>query len=176
MHDDVVGRVQALAIEGIHQHSDAAIVLGARDAARAVFAGYQPSLAVARVAVAVVRRRAEGRDQPGFLAPAHHAVVRDVGKQEVAAIAKPHWPFRPARPRPQALDHGAADAIRVEARVERFDGRVGVAHNAAILAPGQRSGAFLCHSYAPSFARVMLYRTTAAPRRCSANLGYNTRT
>ena len=54
--DDVVGRVQALALVAVGQHGDAAVVFGARDAPRQVLAGQQPALAVARVAVGVVRR------------------------------------------------------------------------------------------------------------------------
>ena len=67
--DDVVGRVEALAVEAVGQHGDAAVVLGARDAARQVLAGDQPALAVARVAVGVVRRLAEHAGRAGACRP-----------------------------------------------------------------------------------------------------------
>src|SRR6185437_15540828 len=51
LHHDVVGRVQPLAVEGIHQHRDRTVIFGAGDAAAAVLAGDQASLAVAGVAV-----------------------------------------------------------------------------------------------------------------------------
>src|SRR6266508_3198046 len=44
---------------------------------------------------------------------------------------------------------GAAKAILLETRVDRLDRRVGVAHDAAILAPRQRARAEVCHRDAP---------------------------
>ncbi len=57
--DDVVRRVEALALEAVDQRDDPAVVLGARDPAPAVLAGQQASPAVAGVAVGVARGLAE---------------------------------------------------------------------------------------------------------------------
>src|SRR3546814_17019339 len=60
-------------------------LFGARDAARQVLAGDQPALAVARIAIGVVRRLAELADGAGFFFPLHDAVVGDVAPQQEAA-------------------------------------------------------------------------------------------
>src|SRR5262249_44654568 len=98
MYHDIVGRVQPLALVAVDQHRDATIVLGAGDAAGEVPVGDQPTLPIARFAVAVMRRRTEDADSAGLLAPAHHAVVGDVAPQQVAAIAKPDRALGPAKP------------------------------------------------------------------------------
>ena len=54
----------------------------AGDAARAVLAGDEAALAVARVAVGVVGGFAEDAHAAAFLVPAHDAVVRDVAPQQ----------------------------------------------------------------------------------------------
>src|SRR5436189_6382729 len=55
LHHDVVGRIERLAVELVHQHGDRAIIFGAGDAARVVLAGDEAALPVARVAVGEVR-------------------------------------------------------------------------------------------------------------------------
>src|SRR5262249_2029788 len=147
---DIVRRVKALAVESIHQHRDPPVVLSARHPPRAVLATDQPPLVIAGVAIAVVGRRAEDRHRAGLLAPAQDAVVRDIREEQKAAIAEPDRPLGPARTGPQPLDCGAAEAVLVEARIDRFDRRIGVAHDRAILAPGLRARAWACHCYAPS--------------------------
>jgi hypothetical protein len=106
MDDHVVGRVQAPARELVDQHGDMPVVLGARHAPRAVLARHQPPLPIAGVAIAVVGRRAKNADGAGFLAPAQHPVVRNVGKQQKATIAKPNRSLGPARASPQTLHDG----------------------------------------------------------------------
>src|SRR6185436_588760 len=59
MGDDVVGRVQALAVVPVGDEADRAVVLVADDPAREVLARELAALEVERVAVAVVRRAAE---------------------------------------------------------------------------------------------------------------------
>src|SRR3954462_10202842 len=77
IHDYIVRRIEALAFEVRRQHRPAAVVFGARHASRAVLAGHEPSLAVTRVAIAVVGRRTiNAYAHPGR--PTHHAVVRYV--------------------------------------------------------------------------------------------------
>src|SRR5690606_11786361 len=48
-HDDVVRRVEALALEAIGENGDRPVVLGAGDATPPMLAGHEPALAVARV-------------------------------------------------------------------------------------------------------------------------------
>src|SRR5262249_19571989 len=133
----------------IDQHGDAPIVLGTRHAPRAVFATNQPPLPVASVPVAVVGWRAKDRHRAGLLAPAQDTIVRNVGEEQEATIAEPGRPLGPARAGPQPLDHGAANAIAFEAGIECFDGRVGIAHDGAVLAPRQRTWAEAGHTAAP---------------------------
>src|SRR6266487_1165639 len=59
MHREIVGSVELFALKSVYQHGDGAVVFGARHAARVVLAGEQPALAVAAVAVAVVRGATE---------------------------------------------------------------------------------------------------------------------
>src|SRR3954447_5987703 len=76
--DDIVGAGQPLALEAVGEQRDRAVVFGAGQVLGVVLAGDQPSLAVAGVAVGVVRRLAEHADRTGLLIPAHDAVIGDV--------------------------------------------------------------------------------------------------
>src|SRR5262249_3592894 len=104
-----------------------AVILGAGDAPRVVLAGDEAPLAVAGVAVGIVRRLAEDRDCPGFLVPAHDAVVRDVAPQHAARIAEPDRPLAPAHAGREPLDAREREAIFGEARIEDLHRRVGIA-------------------------------------------------
>src|SRR6266851_3002107 len=84
LHHHVVGRVEPLVLEAVHQHRDRPVVLGAGHPPAVVLAGDEPALAVAGVAVGVARRLAEDRDRPRLLVPAHDAVVGDVAPEHVA--------------------------------------------------------------------------------------------
>src|SRR6266850_1379517 len=95
--------------------------------ARVVLAGQEPPLAVARVAVAVVRGLAEHAHGARLLVPAHHAVVRDVAPQEVAPVAEPHRPLVPAAVRGDALHLRQPELVAVEARIDHLDRRIRVA-------------------------------------------------
>src|SRR4051794_20520366 len=125
-HHHVVRRVQPLALEAVDEDGDRAVGLGAGHPPRVVLAGDEPALAVARVAVRVVRRGAEDADVPVLLEPAHDAVVRDVAPQEVAAVAEVDGPLGPAEAGGDALDGGVAD-LEPEPLVDRLDARVRVA-------------------------------------------------
>ena len=92
LHHHVVGAVEAAALEAGGHHGDAAVGLGAGDAAAVVLAGNEPALQVAGQAVGAV----------GWLvvnagAPARHeldaAVVVDVAEQQVSAVGPPHRPL-----------------------------------------------------------------------------------
>ena len=97
MHDDVVGRVQALALELFGDHGDRAVRLVADDAAAAVLARQLPAFEIERVAVAVAGRIAEHSHAPVVFDPAHLDVVRNVAPHEISADAVPCRAFRPQR-------------------------------------------------------------------------------
>src|SRR5205807_10066065 len=59
--------------------------------------------------------------------PLHHAVVRDVAPQQIAAIAEPHRPLVPAHARRDSLDFGQPEAVAPEARVDDLDRRIRIA-------------------------------------------------
>ena len=110
----------------VDQHGDRAVVFGAGDAAGVVLAGEQAALAIAQVAVAVIRWPAEDADLSGIFEPAQDAVVGDVAEEQIAAVAKPYGALGPARAGVEPLDRGALDIIFSEARVQNFDGGIGV--------------------------------------------------
>ena len=123
LHHDVVGRIQALAVPFVRDDGNRAVDLGAGDAARQMLAGDQPALVVDGVAVRIVGALAEHRDFAGGLDEPHHAIVRNVGPDEIAARREPGRPFRPARAGPQALDAHVTGETRLEARIENDDVR-----------------------------------------------------
>ncbi len=129
---DVVGRVEALALEVVGQHGDAAVVLGPGDApAQALvgraFAGDQAALVVAGQAVGVVRGCAIDAQGLADLVPAHDAVVGNVTDQQVAAIAHPYRAFGPAQAGGDLFHAGIEQAQVEEAVVEDLDRRIGIA-------------------------------------------------
>src|SRR5437660_9576849 len=89
--DDVVGGGQALALETIGEHGDRAVVFSAGQPLRIHLAREQAALAVAGVAVGVVRGAAKHADRAGFLLPFQNTVIRDIAPQEVSAITEPYW-------------------------------------------------------------------------------------
>src|SRR6185437_5938120 len=93
--------------------------------ARIMLAGDEPPIAVARVAVRVVRGAAEDADMPVLLEPAHHPVVGDVAPQQVAAVAEIDRPLGPAEAGGDALDCGVA--LRRKALIQPLDPRVRIA-------------------------------------------------
>jgi len=117
-HHHVVGRVQGLAVVGIGQHGDGAVILEAHDAPRIVLAGDQPAAPVTGVAVGVVRGLAEDRDRTRLLVPAQHAVVGDVAPQQIAAVAEIDRSLGPAAAGVEPFDRGERQAILVERRIE----------------------------------------------------------
>src|SRR6185503_12914932 len=125
-HHHVVWRVEGFSVEAIAEHGDPPVVLGARDAPRAMLAGDEAALAIARVAVGEVGRRAKGRDLARLLVPAQDALVGNVAPEKNAQVAEPHGAFGPAASLGEALHVGATDAKPVEPRVERSDRGVGI--------------------------------------------------
>ena len=126
-HHHIVGRVEALAREVVGQHRDGAVVLGADDAPAAVLAGDEATLAVAGVAVGEVGGLAEHADGTRLLLPLQDAVVGDVAPQQVAPVADPHRPLRPAAAGGEALHAGELEPVPLERRIERDDGGVWIA-------------------------------------------------
>ncbi len=90
--DHVVRRIETLAAITIGQHGDRAVVFGARDAARQMLAAHESALAVARMAVRIIRRLTERADRAARFVPTQDAVVGDVAPQQIAAVAEPDRP------------------------------------------------------------------------------------
>src|SRR5450631_2287797 len=88
-----------------------------------MLAADQPALIVDGIAIRIVGAFAEDRDLTrGFDEP-HHAIVRNVRPDEIAARREPGRTFSPARPRPQALDAHVTSEASLEARIENDDVR-----------------------------------------------------
>ena len=126
-HHHVVRPGQTRALERGGEHRDRAVVLGAGQRAAAQLAGHQPALPVARVAVGISRRVAQGGCGAGDLVPADERVVGDVGEQQVAPVAVPGRPFGEAKAGGDAFDGGEAQHQVPEARIEHDDVGIGIA-------------------------------------------------
>ena len=126
MHDDVVRRIQPLALELVGDDRHRAVRLVAHDAAAAVLARELPAFVVERVAVAVAGRIAERRDAAVVFDPAHLDVVRNVAPHQIAPDAVPGRPFGPQRADVQPPDDGVADDVAAEPIVERDDVGIGI--------------------------------------------------
>ena len=85
-----------------------------------MFAGHQPALPVAGLAVAEVGWLTERRDLPGLLVPAHDAVVGNVREQQTICIAKPDRPFGPVEPGRQLLNWRIKHDIGCKFRIDSF--------------------------------------------------------
>src|SRR6185312_3401083 len=118
MGDDVVGRVEPLAVVLVGDDADRTVALVARHAARQVLAGELAVLEVEGVAVAVVGRGSEHAHMAVILDPAHLAVVGDVAPDQVTADRVPGRAFRPQRAGPQPLDRGVGLGKFVERRID----------------------------------------------------------
>jgi hypothetical protein len=92
-------------------------------AAREMLARDKPALIVDGIAVRIVRGLAEDRDFTGGFDEPHHAIVRNVRPDQIAARREPGRTFSPARPRPQALDAHVTGETSFEARIENDDVR-----------------------------------------------------
>src|SRR5207302_8524201 len=125
---DVVRAGQPLASEAVGKNRDRAVIFGARRALRPQFAGDEPTLPVARIAVRVFRRLAKDADPAGLLFPLYEPVVRDVAEDEITTVTEPHRPLGKAAAAGDALDGGNADHQRLETWVEHLDARVARAH------------------------------------------------
>src|SRR5436190_784809 len=127
MNDDVVGRVEPLAVPLVGQHGGLAVVLVADHAAVAVLAGQLAALVVEGVAVAVAGRLADDADVAVFVEPAELAVVGYVTPDQVIAAAIPGRPFGPEAAGEKPLDRRVADLVLRQALVEHDDVLIGIA-------------------------------------------------
>src|SRR5438874_13061361 len=90
-----------------------------------VLAGNEPSLAVAGVAVGVVRGLAEDADLAGFLVPFEDPVVGDVAPQQTPQVTDPDRAFAPPAAGVKPLDRGIhRRPNRLEPRIESNNCRV----------------------------------------------------
>src|SRR5258708_13795836 len=101
---DVVRRIERLAVEFVDQHRDGAVIFGARHPPGVVLAGDEAALAVAGVAVGIVRRLAEHGGAAALLIPSQDAGVGNVAPQPAPRVPKPYPTFPPPPPREKAPD------------------------------------------------------------------------
>jgi hypothetical protein len=127
MRDDIVRRVERLALIGIGDHRHCTVVLPAHHAAVEVLARQLAALKIEGVAVAVIGRPTEHRDPPVVPDIAVLHIARDIAEDDVTALARPGRPFRPQRPRPQPIDRTLGAPQRQKGRVDDDD--VGVRIN-----------------------------------------------
>ena len=118
---DVVRRIEALAVVAIGEHRARAVDLGARHGAAAVLARDETALQVDGVAVAVHRRLAEHRHRAVRFVPAQHAIVRNVGPDEIASGREPRRAFGPAAAGIELLDVHVREREPAKARVDDFE-------------------------------------------------------
>ena len=118
-----LGELKPLALPAVGDHGDAAVDLGARHPAGQMLAGDEPALIVDGVAVRVVGALAEHRDFVRWLDVAHHAVVGDVGPDEIAPGGEPGRALAPARAGPQPLDAHMAGETGLESLIDDDDFR-----------------------------------------------------
>ncbi len=133
LHDDIIGTGQLFAVERLGEDRDGAVVLGAGQPLRVHLAGHQPPLAVAGVAVGIMRRFAEDADCPGLFLPFHHPVVRDVAPDQATKIPEPNGALVEAASGGDHLYCRIAEDERCEARVEVLDVGVGIADDHGFL-------------------------------------------
>ena len=144
MDHDVVGRIQALALEFIGDHGDGSVVFVAHDAAAAMLAGKLASLKIEGVAVAVSGGTAEHADRVVLFAPAHLHVIRDVAPNQEAADAIPGGPFGPERSGVVPFDHRVADDVTLETFVQRNDVGIGILDRRAARIIARRGNRRYC--------------------------------
>ena len=118
-------------------------MFGACQRAAAEFAGDQPSLAVARVAIGIPGGVAQDGGGAGDLIPAQQPVVGDVGEQQIASVAVIGWSLGETKSGGDALDRGVPQDHMLKARVEHDDVGVGIADGAGGLPP-RRAALFRC--------------------------------
>src|SRR5262249_55351385 len=101
LDDDVVGRVERLAVERVDQHR---VVFGARDAPAVVLAADEATLPVARVAVGEIRRPAVNAGASGPLIPAHDSIIGNIAPKQTSRVTEINRALAPAHAGSEPLD------------------------------------------------------------------------
>src|SRR5271166_4746067 len=112
LDDDIIRPGELLAVEPLGEHGNRAVIFGACQALGIHLAGDEPALAVAGIAVGVMRRPAEYIDRASLLLPFHDSVIGDVAPQQKPAITEPHRPLGKATTADDTLDSGVAEHQR----------------------------------------------------------------
>src|SRR5207237_10305877 len=115
-----------------------------------MLAGDTADLAVAGIAVGIVRWLAEDAHRARFLVPFQHAIVRDVAPDQAAHISEPHRALAPAGAQIEAIDARQREMIFAKARIESGDERIGIAQ--ALRPAAECRVLVVCHRYL-GFAR-----------------------
>ena len=135
MDHDVVGRAEPFAFETVHQDSDRAVVFGAGDAAAGVLAGYEPTLAIAGIAIAVTGGAAIDAYLLALLCPAQHSIVGNVAPNQTSGVSEPYRPFCPAATGEETFDDCVANPVPAEAVIKHLDSRVRVTNDSSAPIP-----------------------------------------
>ena len=157
MCGDVIGCVERFALKAVDEHGDGAVVFGAGDAPRAVFTGNQPTCSVAGMTIAIIGRLAIDAEAAIDLAPAHDAIIGYVAEEHTTRISKPHRAFAPAQASTEPLDRGVANGVFFKARVQNFNGGIGIGNGTAVPRTGFPIGHF--------FSLVLMDALTRGIRR-----------
>src|SRR6185437_3653658 len=118
--NDVVGRVQLLAVVLVGDDGDRAVELGPSDPSPAMLASDQSSLSIDGVAVRVHRRLAEYADVTVILRNSHDAVVGNVAEHHVAPCREVARTLGPAESGCDALNCAGAGEGREAGWPERW--------------------------------------------------------
>ena len=120
-HDDVIGRIQSLALKLFSDDGHRPIRLITHNPAPAVFARKLAALKIECVAVAVSGWISKYRHPAIVFDPSHLHIVRNVAPYQVAANAIPRRTLGPQRPKVMPPDNGVADDISPKPVVEGND-------------------------------------------------------
>ncbi|MNH87404.1 hypothetical protein D3C73_398860 [compost metagenome] len=124
--DDVVRRIQLLALVGVGKNRDRAVMLRAGDAAGQVFACNQAALQVAAMAVGIVGIGVEHAPCLVRFVELHDAVVRNIANQQILAVTEIDRTFQPASAGGNLFQRSAGNTVFRKARVENLNGRIGI--------------------------------------------------
>src|SRR5262245_9677859 len=89
-----------------------------------MLASDKATLAVARIAIRLIRRPTEHADHAGLFVPAHDAIVGSVAPEKIASISEPHRSFTPGHSSRKAFDAHDVWAVFEKAWIEHLDGRI----------------------------------------------------
>src|SRR5215813_12007441 len=105
-----------------------------------MLAGDQTAVPVTGMAISKVGRLLKHTDRASGFFPFEDTVVGNIAPQQIAPIAKPHWPFRPAASGVQALHGRLLQPVLFKTWVERGNGRIRVTWVRTPASRGWKSG------------------------------------